>query len=139
MGLYSRRENVGFFNFSTLPPPCFSFRHHHGICLLGAHWFCWLQAGRVSGFPRVPRENDKKQLLSLNETTTRRALFEQSEFASLGLSLATVFSLRVSFSFPHFLFLCFATKRIVGGGWRAKRELLPVKPFNADNQAEKEN
>ena len=64
---------------------------------------------------------------------------ERSEFASLRLSLATVFSLRVSFSFPHFLFLCFATKRIVGGGWRAKRELLPATPFYASVSRQKES
>ena len=96
----AERARMTFFNS---PPPWNLFAWRAPVSLTTDWAFFWI--------PRDYTRERQIQLLSLNETTTRRALSERSEFASLGLNLATVFSLRVSFSFPHFLFLCFATKK----------------------------
>ena len=64
---------------------------------------------------------------------TGQNLFERSELFCLGLSLETVFGSVVFLSLSIFLSFVIAIKRIASRGWRAKREFLPVTPFNASN------
>ena len=68
-------------------------------------------------------------------------MFERSELTRLGLSLergkwgcvTSVFFFQVSLFFHR------NTKRIASRGWRAKREFLPVTPFNASNTRQERN